>query len=60
MRSASFPTTKMQVWAEELEEIVCAWPTIADGVHHGMIEIIRAQRSDSSRPSTGPKCLSDH
>jgi hypothetical protein len=60
VRSVSFLTTKMQVWAEELEEIVRAWPTIADGVHHGMIEIVRAQRSGSSRPSTGPKFLSAH
>ena len=45
-----FPTEKVQAWAEELDEIVCAWPMIGYSVQHGLMAIVRSQCSRSGRP----------
>ena len=44
------PVEKVQVWAEELDEIVCAWPMIGESVQYGLMAIVRAQSSRSVRP----------
>jgi hypothetical protein len=49
-KSREFPIEKVAAWAEELDEIVCAWPMVGESVQHGLLAIVRAQSSRSARP----------
>lgn len=49
VKSCGFPIEKVQVWAEELDEVVCAWPMIDESVQRGLIAIARAQSCRSVR-----------
>lgn len=52
VKSREFPIEKVVAWAEELEEIVRAWPMIGESVQHGLIAIVRAQSSRTVRPGS--------
>jgi hypothetical protein len=45
-----FSAEKVQAWADELDEIVRAWPIIGNSIQHGLMAIIRAQTTQSVRP----------
>jgi hypothetical protein len=49
-KSCEFPAEKVAAWAEELDEIVCAWPMIGESVQHGLLAIVRAQSRRAMRP----------
>ena len=38
-----FPTEKVRVWAEEIDEIIRVWPVIGQGVQQGLLAFVRAQ-----------------
>ncbi len=48
--NSGLPAEKVPAWAEELDDIVCAWPMIGESVQHGLMVIVRAQSSRSVRP----------
>ena len=45
-----FLIEKLAAWAEELDELVCAWPMIGESVQHGLLAIVRAQSRRAMRP----------
>jgi hypothetical protein len=46
----AFAEDKLAVWAEELHEIIAAWPSIGSNLQNGLTALVRSQKTPTLRP----------